>query len=217
MNNSISPNTYNASFKKIKQTPEGSKYHHSNAGLAVGSVIGGLGGLYWYGMYKDSTNSAIIGEKIKRLKELGMPNSVIDTMKKQLEFLKKTSIPARITAVVASIGCGVLIDNIRNKKAQKVADDLNKKGIELTYQENPDTQITHNGNLYYHSKDGRKKGALLGLGCGIAHSLFMNPKYPINIPVLCVMTLGGYLAGLITDSISNKKAKEKAMKIDISA
>lgn len=201
MINNISPTVSNLGFKSIKQSSNGVNYHHTNAGKAVGAAVAGLGASFWL-----SYHNIKLDDKFNALRKMNIDDGAINLIKAQIERLKKNAIPFGLIAMAASIGCGFIIDKIRNKKSLGVAESVQRQGVEKTYQQNMDTKLTRQGNLYYHSKDGRKKGVLLGAVCGIAHSLMINKK--IKLGAVGTLTLGGFLAGLITDSIANKQAKK---------
>ena len=68
---------------------------------------------------------------------------------------------------LASIGCGAIIDSIRNKKAANVADDDRKYGKEEVFKTNEQTEAARNGKVYYRSNDGVKHGWQLGSLLGL--------------------------------------------------
>ena len=198
--NSISVNHQNVNFNGIKRSQRGINYHHTNAGLAVGSAVGLLGAGFW-----ASQKKGLNANDIKFLRESGIKEKDILTIIKQSEFLKKRALPCGIIATAASIGCGLIVDMLRNKKAQKIAEQSAIQGAQQTCMTNPDARMTPYGTAYHHSKEGKKTGALLGVICGSAHAIMLGT--PVNVPVVLAFTLGGFLAGAITDKISNKKAQ----------
>ena len=199
--NPITVSSQNTKFNGIKRTQRGVNYHHTNAGLAVGSAVSLLAAGLW-----TSNSKGFNVNDISYLRQMGFKEKDIIAMVKQAEKLKQRALPCGIIAAAASIGCGIIIDLLRNKKAQKIAEQSAIQGPQQTCMTNPDARLTSFGTVYHHSNEGKKTGALLGVACGLAHSLMLGN--PVNLPVYLTFALGGFLAGAITDKISNNKAKE---------
>ena len=137
-----------------------------------------------------------------------------------------------------SIGCGAIVDKIRNKKAAEKADMIRKVGLKQAVLHDDSIEFTRTGRGYYHSKDGVKTGGLLGLATGVIGAILslsssseikkankeidkfacenkMNPqalKRKSNILAVCVTALGTCLGGLIMGKITDHLANNDARK-----
>ena len=122
-----------------------------------------------------------------------------------------------------SIGCGAIVDKIRNKKAAEKADMIREVGLKQAVLVDDSIEFTRTGRGYYHSKDGVKKGGLLGLAVGGIGALsiylfdkeatrkaFDSPKGKITGVVFSALIygLGGLIMGKITDHLANNDARK---------
>lgn len=137
-----------------------------------------------------------------------------------------------------SIGCGAIVDKIRNKKAAEKADMIKEVGLKQAVLNDDSIELTRTGRGYYHSNDGVKTGGLLGFATGVISAILglsfssevkeankkikevarenkMNPqalKRKSNILAGCVTALvtglGGLIMGKITDHLANNDARK---------
>jgi F0F1-type ATP synthase assembly protein I len=116
-------------------------------------------------------------------------------------------------AILASAGCGALVDNQINKKHKNLAVDIDKYGKKEALKMNDKAELTRNENIYYCSNTGLKTGALLGAVAnpllGIARTRALPSVVGATFSVLTGIA-GGALLGSITDYFSNNGAKEHA-------
>ena len=151
-------------FKSIKQTENGANYHKTNAGTITGCVVGTLAGIHWGTMKFNAKNT-----DLEFLKKLGVKTTDIEALKKVNQYFAKNAIPFGIIAAGLSIGCGVLIDKMRNNRSKEIANQIAEQGAETTFKINSDTAVNNAGFVYHNSNIGKKWGALLGAACGIVH------------------------------------------------
>ena len=215
-----------ATFKgKWDKTDNGTPYYKSNSATIAGGVMAVPAALTWLANInkKDLAQDKNIEEVTKNpemkkqadsfLKMFGIENSFEEVLKeenKRNQRLKKYAIPFAIIASGLTLGCGILVDHLRNKKAQETAEQVRQKGIKKTLIEQDRVAISNKGRAYYESNQGRKWGALLGAGCGIVATLMQNGK---NSKLAHILTgavsyaFGGWLMGTIADSNTNKNAR----------
>ena len=202
------------SFKGISDTENGVPYHKANTGLVAGSIIGGISLLQWLGIssqnsiLKDVYGNADINEKAKAY------------LNEQNVRTKKYLIPFMAIAAGCSIGCGMLVDYLRNKKAAEAADNLANDPEKAMYQ-TEGLEYSDMGLPYYKSKVGTKIGAGLGALCGLAHTAMLTTKNSPNkvmsfISNAVIFAVGGFVMGAITDKVTNNKAKTAAVKMQMS-
>lgn len=211
LNNSpIVQNQTNTAFKgKYKKTEQGNPYYYTNSGTKVGAVVGGLSGVYWLMAQigaKTSIDTFKLSDKIdKASKEEFIEN---------INHIKKRAIPLAIASLVCSVGCGMIVDNIRNKKAQEASDLVKKVGVKQALNTNEGLELSDKRKVYYNSNVGSKYGALLGLGCGVIDSALKynkNSKSKIAyITTPLFFALGGWLVGKLADNQTNKDAQKHA-------
>lgn len=152
-------------------------------------------------------------------------------------FMKKRTSEGFISLVtaLAAVGCGAIIDNIRNKNAAKAADEIRRNGLRNAMQINEHIDIGRQGTGYYESKDGTKHGwklgALVGLVVGTATTFSKDfqqyanqelkkvglPKNAKVAPIIfgilgssAINALGGFIMGKITDHNANNDARKHA-------
>ena len=215
-----------ATFKgKWDKTDNGTPYYKSNSATIAGGVMAVPAALTWLANInkKDLAQDKNIEEVTKNpemkkqadsfLKMFGIENSFEEVLKeenKRKKKMKKYAIPFAIIASGLTLGCGILVDHLRNKKAQETAEQVRQKGIKKTLIEQDRVAISNKGRAYYESNQGRKWGALLGAGCGIVATLMQNGK---NSKLAHILTgavsyaFGGWLMGTIADSNTNKNAR----------
>ena len=75
-------------------------------------------------------------------------------------FIKKRTTDGLISlaAALAAVGCGAIIDNIRNKNAAKTADEIRQVGLRKAIETDDHVDISRSGRGYYESNDGAKHG-----------------------------------------------------------
>jgi len=208
-------NQPNVNFKGIAQNENGISYHKSNTGLITGSVLGGLGVLTH--LSKGNT-SGFVKKMIETSGE-----EMTDEIMKNLEAQKKAAIPFAIIAGLMSIGCGVLIDKIRNQKAAESANVIaNSQNIHEAFMQDENIQTNQLGLPYHHSKTGTKMGALTGAACGLVHGGMgmanMKGLGTLGVAIgllsnAALFALGGWGLGAMYDKIVNGKAKDAATHI----
>lgn len=129
-----------------------------------------------------------------------------------------------LATAIAAVGCGAIIDNIRNKNAAKAADEIRQLGLRKAIETDDHVDISRSGRGYYESNDGAKHGwklgAVLGLVLGTAGVLTQKNKLPkeAKTPLLIgsVLTtaaftaLGGFIMGKIADHNANSDARKHA-------
>lgn len=138
---------------------------------------------------------------------------------------------ASLAMAATGLGCGLLIDNIRNNNAKEAAEQIQQFGINNAMAINPNIRFTDTNTPYYKSNDGGKTGGLLGLGVGTitVASTFLNDKTTkvlmdklpgkgkatvialTSAVALPLFALGGWIMGKITDYCNNKSAKKASM------
>ena len=225
--NSVNYNSRTFCGKPAK-TETGAPYYKTNAGTIAGACMAVPAVGFWRGIAsKLPLSKEELNETDKHLKAIGsvfkdknskntFKNNVENMDPKLFEhnkFIKKYSIPIALTAGLCTLGCGVLVDRLRNKKAGETADLIKETGVKNALLNNDRIAISRNRNPYYDSNVGQKYGALLGAGCGILHSFMSNGK--LNgvkniISSAVTFALGGLLMGCIADKCSNNDAKKHA-------
>lgn len=215
-----------ATFKgKWDKTDNGTPYYKSNSATIAGGVMAVPAAIDWLiNINKKSlTQDKDIEEVAKNpemkkqvdsfLKIFGVENSFEEVLKEQNKInqrLKKYAVPFAIIAAGLTAGCGVLVDNLRNKKAQELADYVKQNGIKKTLMEQDRVAISNKGRAYYESNQGRKWGALLGAGCGITAALMQSgrkTKIAHMFTGAASYAFGGWIMGMIADRNTNKNAK----------
>lgn len=185
------------SFRGLEQTPNGNKYYKSNKGLQAGIVAGAFAG-------GINIASGVLGNFE------GVPNKAV----------KKSMIPLALTAFAVSTACGAIVDAIRNKKAQETADKIATTNPKNLFMQVDNLEISRYGTPYYKSNDGKKWGALLGLGYGLITYLVGSKASGLKsisvIPTMLVGALDGLIMGAITDRMTNKAAEKNAFPKDFS-
>ena len=152
-------------------------------------------------------------------------------------FMKKRTSYGFISlaTALASVGCGAIIDNIRNKNAAKAADEIRRNGLRNAMQINEHIDIGRQGTGYYESNDGAKHGWKLGAAVSLvlgAASTFtksfqqevdkelQKAGLPKNAKAgtiifgilgsVAINALGGFIMGKIADHNANNDARKHA-------
>ena len=148
-------------------------------------------------------------------------------------FIKKRTTDGLISlaAALAAVGCGAIIDNIRNKNAAKTADEIRQVGLRKAIETDDHVDISRSGRGYYESNDGAKHGwklgALFGLVLGTASTFTDSfkksieksgvPKEVKTVSIIggvlgcsVIFALGGFIMGKIADHNTNSDARKHA-------
>ena len=145
-------------------------------------------------------------------------------------FIKKRTSEGFVSlaTALASVGCGAIIDNIRNKNAAKAADEIRRNGLRNAMQINEHIDIGRQGTGYYESNDGAKHGWKLGAAVGLVlgaattftKSFQQEARLPKNAKAGTIIfgilgsgaitALGGFIMGKITDHNTNNDARKHA-------
>ena len=133
-----------------------------------------------------------------------------------------------LATALASVGCGAIIDNIRNKNAAKAADEIRRNGLRNAMQINEHIDIGRQGTGYYESNDGAKHGwklgaavsLILGTAATFTKSFQQEARLPKNAKAgtiifgilgsAAINALGGFIMGKITDHNANNDARKHA-------
>lgn len=229
MSLSISNNSYvqQPAFRgKFEKTEQGNPYYKTNSGTVAGGVMAGVAALSWL-KWLNFKEVPELDDKAKAfMKESGLEdvykafgvkdiNKVLNEEYKQKNKqgarLKKLAIPFAVVAAACTLGCGMLVDNIRNKKAKETADFTAKVGVRNAIMNGDSVALSNKGRTYYDSNVGKKYGALLGAGCGLIDSVMSTGKFkPVGLLNMIPMAIGGLIMGAITDHFTNSNAKKNA-------
>ena len=229
--------TNNCNFKgKWDKTEQGTPYYKTSSGTTAGAVMAVPAGLIWLNQLSKPTTEEEAGKNLNKFKEnflkgfnksskgenkefadaflKGIDDSLkTDKMKKTLERNKKMksrAIPAAIAAAGLTLGCGMLVDKLRNDKAKDAANTVKQVGTKNAIMSNDGLTLSNRGRAYYESNQGSKYGALLGAGCGVADAALHSAKPKGYIGNALVFALGGWIMGAIADHYTNKDAKRHA-------
>lgn len=226
--------TNNCNFKgKWDKTEQGTPYYKTNSGTVAGAVLAVPAGLLHLSNAKAPANSEEYTNMMKKYTDsftkmmseaekkefekefeegIKANKAQYDKMLEGTKRAKKYAIPFAITAAGLTLGCGMLVDHLRNTKAKEFADYTRQVGKKNAIMNGDKVNISNNGNPYYESNEGSKIGGLLGAGCGVVAS-FMNHglKFkPQAIGTIGMFALGGWIMGKIADSNTNKNARKNA-------
>lgn len=147
MSLSISNNSYvqQPAFRgKFEKTEQGNPYYKTNSGTVAGGVMAGVAACSWL-KWLNFKEVPELDDKAKAfMKESGLEdvykafgvkdiNKALNEEYKQKNIqgarLKKLAIPFAVVAAACTLGCGMLVDNIRNKKAKETADYTAQVGV----------------------------------------------------------------------------------------
>ena len=196
---SISATNSGTAFKSnsFQQEQTNPYYKKSHAGLIGGSIIGALD------LLAIPYNKA--NEKI--FKELS--DSIPKPITEKIGYLSKNAVPIALTAAALSVGCGVLIDYLRNKNAKTTADNIQKFGNENVGMYDSSIDYTSTGTPYHKSSAGKTWGALLGIGYGIISALMHKSSV---LSTVIGSAIGGFIMGAITDGCHNRSARKNSIR-----
>lgn len=229
MSLSISNNSYvqQPAFRgKFEKTEQGNPYYKTNSGTVAGGVMAGVAACSWL-KWLNFKEVPELDDKAKAfMKESGLEdvykafgvkdiNKALNEEYKQKNIqgarLKKLAIPFAVVAAACTLGCGMLVDNIRNKKAKEMADYTAQVGVHNALMSGDSVALSNKGRTYYDSNIGKKYGAFLGAGCGLIDSVMSTGKFkPIGLLNMIPMAIGGLIMGAITDHFTNSNAKKNA-------
>ncbi len=187
----VSVKTQNPNFRgNYRETKNGNPYYSTNSAAIAGGILAVPAFIHQYSFGK--TNSKIASSKAKELEnflataseqEKERLNKIVNLEKLSEYYKKVANTPTSrilIPAILASgltLGCGLIVNRLRNKNAQMASDEIRYKGSEQAPNDNKNIKISENGNLYYKSNDGKRIGTLLGLGTG---ATFMGVNRLLN-------------------------------------
>lgn len=207
-------NQPNVNFKGIAQNENGIPYHKSNTGLVTGCILGGVAAL----SHLNSGNSSELTKKF--LESLG--EKLPDDLVKTLDNKKKYAPVFAMIAAAMSIGCGIVIDKIRNKKVAESANVIaTSKNMNDAFMKDGNIRTNEFGQPYHHSNTGSKLGPIAGAICGLTASgmALFTAKKASSKSIIGVLidaasfALGGWGVGALYDKIVNGKAKDSATQI----
>lgn len=226
---SCSVNSQNVAFKAKEKKSNVNSTSTSHAGLktaAVWSSIAtpfGLANIYLNRLSNNSFPGVTYGKMNLKGKDLGKIFKMPTNANSKLALLALT------LNYAITMGCGALVDKLNNDKRAKFAEELAEKGKDATYEENDYADKTKAGNVYCKSNEGKKWGALLGMGGILLPELIFMPIMSLNNFKIKGMSkaiktiilaqsavlgaIGGFSLGAIADSFSNKTAAKNADKL----
>ena len=157
---------------------------------------------------KDGKFPEQFNNYLKKYKD-SMPST--ESFRKTCLRKREIAVPATLIATGCTIGGGMLVDAVRNEKAKKTAEQINRvqnSGAEAMIR---NVSFSESGVPYYESNIGKRLGIFLGAACGIL-SAYLNgglAKTKTNTALRAIIfALGGLITGNIYDNIVNKKSKE---------
>ena len=228
-------NVVKPNFKgSYQRTENGTPYYKTNSGTIAGAVMAVPAGLVWINRLTLPTTKEELEKKSKNIIDMLTPKNTSAEEKKAIDdgvkeglkdiektvehnkIMKKRAIPCAIVAAGLTLGCGVLVDYLRNKKAQESAEFVKQVGTKKAIMEGDNLTFSNKGRAYYESNQGKKYGFGLGTTCGIAEYAMLaskhNPKQNIGILLgnIVAMGLGGLLMGAIADHNTNSDARKHA-------
>lgn len=228
--NIVKPN-FKGSYQK---TENGIPYYKTNSGTVAGAVMAVPAALTWLNNLSLPTTKEELEKKSKNLLNMFMSKnmsaadkkSMDDSLKaslknaeKKLEYnkaMKKRAIPGAIVATGLTLGCGILVDALRNKRAQNNAEYIKQVGLKKAISEGNNITLSNKGRAYYDSNVGKGYGFALGAACGMIDTALRASKHSPQmgfIPLLTnviTMGLGGLLLGAIADRNANSDARKHA-------
>ena len=206
-------NVVKPNFKgSYQRTENGTPYYKTNSGTIAGAVMAVPAGLAWIGNLTLPTAEGNSANEIKTVFDKFLP-------KNPLEFnsvLKKRAIPCAIIASGVTLGCGMLVDALRNKRARESAEFVKQVGTKKAVMESDTVSLSNKGRPYYDSTIGKESGFALGAGCGFINYAMNyskhNPQKGMAALLGSVISfgLGGLLMGAIADHNTNNDARKHA-------
>ena len=233
--NCSQPNVVKPNFcGSYQRTDNGTPYYKTNSGTVAGAVMAVPAGLVWLNKLTLPTTKEELEKQTKTYMDMFTPKNITSANKKaideglkegikvnekHLEYfkaMKKRAIPGVIAAAGVTLGCGMLVDALRNKRAQESANFVKQVGTKKAVMEGNNVALSNKGRPYYDSKIGKEYGFALGAGCGfINYALNYSKHNPHNgmaalLSSVISFGLGGLLMGAIADHNTNNDAKKHA-------
>ena len=206
-------NVVKPNFKgSYQRTENGTPYYKTNSGTIAGAVMAVPAGLAWIGNLTLPTAEGNSANEIKTVFDKFLP-------KNPLEFnsaLKKRAIPCAIIAAGVTLGCGMLVDALRNKRARESAEFVKQVGTKKAVMESDTVSLSNKGRPYYDSTIGKESGFALGAGCGFINYAMNYSKHNPQKGMAALLGsviffgLGGLLMGAIADHNTNNDARKHA-------
>ena len=174
--NKVSVETQTPNFRgKYRVTNDGNPYYSTNSAAIAGGILAVPA--FWHQYKLGKASSETLSLEAKLLETLGPKEkaelSTTFNVENYLNYIKKAAKKSKfntvINALLASgltLGCGLIVNKVRNKNARLAADEIGYKGSVQARSDNENIKTSEKGNLYYKSNDGKRIGALLGLGAG---------------------------------------------------
>ncbi len=217
--NNINQQTFKG---KYTRTEQGNPYYKTNSGTVAGAIVAVPAGLTWLRKLSLPTTEEAGRKNSQKVKDMftkGLKEEYAENFSKSFDLgvkkaisknkkLKSRAIPGAIIAATFSLGCGMLVDKLRNNKAKEAADTVGRVGLNNAIMHNDNISISGKGRAYYESSEGLKWGALLGAGCGIANAALYGAKPIQYLTKGLKFAVGGLIMGAITDACTNKSARK---------
>lgn len=228
-------NVVKPNFKgSYQRTENGTPYYKTNSGTIAGAVMAVPAGLAWINALTSPTTKEELEKKSKNIIDMFTPKNIsaedkkviddglkegLKDAEKKLELnkvLKKRAIPCAIIASGVTLGCGMLVDALRNKRARESAEFVKQVGTKKAVMESDTVSLSNKGRPYYDSKIGKEYGFALGAGCGFINYAMNyskhNPQKGMAALLGSVISfgLGGLLMGAIADHNTNSDARKHA-------
>lgn len=204
--NVVKPN-FRGSYQR---TENGTPYYKTNSGTIAGAVMAVPAGGVWLANLSNSKTIEFLKNDKKNAKNLSKNEEEL------LKTMKKRAIPCAIIAAGMTLGCGMLVDALRNKKAQEKAEFIKQVGTQKAIAEGDNLALSNSGKPFYESNQGKKYGFGLGAVCGLAAAIMSHSKYSSKSGIVPFISnaitfgLGGLLMGAIADHNTNNDAQKHA-------
>lgn len=231
--NCSQPNVAKPNFKgSYQRTENGTPYYKTNSGTVVGAVMAVPAGLDWINRLTSPTTKEELEKKSKNIIDMFTPKNIsaedkkaiddgikegLKDAEKKLELnkvFKKRAIPCAIIASGVTLGCGMLVDALRNKRARESAEFVKQVGTKNAVMSGDTVSLSNKGRPYYDSKIGKEYGFALGAGCGFINYALNYSKHNSHNGMAALLSsvisfgLGGLLMGAIADHNTNNDAKK---------
>ena len=228
-------NVVKPNFKgSYQRTENGTPYYKTNSGTIAGGVMAGVAGLRWLNFRSLPTTKEDAEKKAKGIIDKFTPKNISAEDKKAIDdgikdglkdiekkiehnkVIRKRAIPGAIAAAGLTLGCGVLVDYLRNKKAQESAEFVKQVGTKKAIMEGDNLALSNKGRAYYESNQGKKWGFGLGAACGIAEYAMVASKHNPQKGIMALLSnvivfgIGGLFMGGIADHNTNSDARKHA-------
>ena len=196
----------NPAFRgKWVKSENGTPYYKTNSGTVTGSIMAVPALAFWLIQKEDASSILDLYEKMGKKPEGKEKEAIINNAKR----IAKNKYIFGAIAAVCTAACGIIYDNVRNKKAKEVAESVRQLGTKGAIENNSNATLSRRGHVYYEASDGLKLGGLMGAGCGLMHGAMNAPKRPVEwLASMITFGLGGMLLGKIADSNSNNEARK---------